>query len=210
MTGSRLSRWQIEVTEYNLTLRHISGAQNRVADALSRIVQHGTESDEIPIINTLHFQLENDINNELLPSKIMELKNETISLIKENVIDKQKTVNTILHCKTHVETHSHRKQAIDINNIEIHPLAMSIITSTNSAGQFKCSKASVLDSAVHCAPGKAIYPVCTKNEATILDSAVHCAPGKAIYQVCAKGTTNLNSAVHCAPGKAIYQLCTKK
>ena len=41
--AGRLSRWALELADYNITIKHIKGEHNSVADALSRIVAHEEE-----------------------------------------------------------------------------------------------------------------------------------------------------------------------
>jgi transposase InsO family protein len=45
LTSSRITRWVMELQEYNLNIKHISGSQNYLADALSRNPSNLSESE---------------------------------------------------------------------------------------------------------------------------------------------------------------------
>lgn len=68
--GSRLTRWQLKLEEYQYTIQHKPGASNTNADALSRIHRVVTRSQQ----NTDSIQ---DIENQVIPSEINKSFSET-------------------------------------------------------------------------------------------------------------------------------------
>ena len=85
--AGRLCRWAFELADYNLTIKHIKGKENVVADALSRIVKNDAEEIEICNIN-----MQKDIRalNEVInDAKYMEkIKNH---IAKQKIVIKQQT-----------------------------------------------------------------------------------------------------------------------
>ena len=76
----RLSRWQVELMDYNLTIKFIDGKLNSVADALSRLVYKDEEDGEKAVINYLYSEETNDI---CLPIAILHnAKEEIQNLVK--------------------------------------------------------------------------------------------------------------------------------
>ena len=118
----RLSRWQLEVCEYNLTLHHISGKKNYVADFLSRVDVNDSEMDEIPIISSIFSDCMQ--NNELFFTDISMLQDEISHILQ--------TYNFPDGCRTHWHDHSHSRQqprkvikfnidSLSSQNYSVHP-----------------------------------------------------------------------------------------
>ena len=123
----RLSRWQLEVAEYNLTLHHISGRKNYVADALSRIVDD-PEMDEIAVVSSLEAL---DLDSNAADPSI------NIQSLKDNLTHLLATYKH-LPCNSPVMNNASTHFAREVQNVRILSITSRSQPSTPDQGDPPC------------------------------------------------------------------------